>query len=129
MGGKALWEKLQEGILCQVSISDQLKANLENELRLTPTMDIPNIEKLNKILKVSIKINNDPERNLTTYIPFGTPYSAIDGVMPLYDYTALQTMKMIVAGTRDLMQQLSHLSQRLKVVEKVRAFVNQAVGE
>ena len=27
------------------------------------------------------------------------------------------------------MQQLSHLSQRLEVVENVRAFVNQAVGE
>ena len=32
-------------------------------------------------------------------------------------------------GTRDFMQQLSHLSQRLEVVENVRAFVNQAVGE
>ena len=34
-----------------------------------------------------------------------------------------------MVGTRDLMQQLSHLSQRLEVVENVRAFVNQAVGE
>ncbi|KAL6343000.1 hypothetical protein AAG906_017020 [Vitis piasezkii] len=82
-----------------------------------------------KLQRVSVKINNDPEWNFTTCIPFGTPYSAIDGVMPLYDYTVLQTTKMIVARTRDLMQQLSHISQRLEIVEKVRAFVNQAVGE
>ena len=41
-----------------------------------------------KLQRVSFKINNDPEWNFTTCIPFGTPYSAIDGVMPLYDYTS-----------------------------------------
>lgn len=49
-----------------------------------------------KLQRVSFKINNDPEWNFTTCIPFGTPYSAIDGVMPLYDYTALQTTRMVI---------------------------------
>nr|CAN83519.1 hypothetical protein VITISV_035078 [Vitis vinifera] len=71
-----------------------------------------------KLQRVSVKINNDLEWNFTTCIPFGTPYSAIDGVMPLL-WLELET----------LCNNISHISQRLEIVEKVRAFVNQAIGE